>query len=185
MLIFLVKGRDMIDIWKLFRSEFKDGQFVIIIHSNTKMYHGKMKADHDRVVVGCREFSWDDVIFIAHDGFPCRQFHTTLNAEQLDNLENTEAVLLMRKLLTKKPEEEILSKENTVVRRTSSPFRSTFAGRGGCPFVWDEVYMQIVNPGNGYTEDYEESVIMKSKDNATGILWGIEDEIFEFAGVTG
>ncbi len=171
----------MIDVWKLFNEEFKNGDYVMAIHDDTttesgSLISGKLTIERERCLIGGKEIDWDDVIFIAHDGFPCRTFKINMTDEQLGDIENQDLIILMRKLLTKKPEEIIITK-----RPRSTP-QTHYGCGGGCPFVFEEVQMQIINPFvpmNFF--DYEETLLMQSKDGAVGMFWDIENEIFDFA----
>ncbi len=166
------------NIWNLFRSEFKDGEQVIIVHENCKLYGGKLTAYENRCIVGGKEFSWGEIVFIAHDGFPCRELHTCMSNEELADIENYEHVLLMRKLFIKKMSEPLLTcpKPKTTYTRT----RRFHSYGGGCPYLFEEVAMQIINPYNGLIDNFEETLLCLSKDGALGMLWGLDDEIIEF-----
>ena len=168
-----------INIWNLFRQEFKDGEEVIIIHEDSELYGGKLTAYKDRCLIGSKEFPWQEIIFIAHSGFPCRALHTCLSNEELGDIENTASVILMRKLLVQKPEEKIITKEPICEPRPA--YRSY---GGGCPYEIQEVQMQIINlnsPDTGLLE-YEETLLHRAKDGAVAMLWGLDDEIIEFYG---
>ena len=171
-----------VNIWKLFREEFKDGEDVIIVHENCKLYGGKLKAYENRITVAGKEYSWNEVVFIAHDGFPCRSLHTCLSNEQLGEIENEDSIILMRKLLTRKPPERIIVKEKVVTKTVFEPSTPTHRSGGGfgCPYEMENVRMQILNPFNGLKADYEETLLCQSKDGAVGMLWCIDDEIIEF-----
>ncbi len=166
-----------IDIWKLFRQEFKDGEQVIIVHEDCKLYGGKLTAYETHCTIGSRNYKWGEIVFIAHDGFPCRALRTTLSDEQLGDIENEDAVILLRKTLLKPPEKVIVKEvvTETVVRR---PRLHSYAG--GCPFLFDEIQIQLLNPFSRNKGNFEETLFMKSKDGAFGMFWGIEDELIEF-----
>ncbi len=158
-----------INIWNLFRDEFKDGDQVMIVHENCNIYGGKLKAFKKECIVGGTRYLWSEIVFIAHDGFPCRSLRTTLNNEQLAEVENCDSIILMRKLLTRKPTEKLITTKKDV-----------WSGSFGCPYQMEDVAMQIINPNNGLRWNYEETLLCQSKDGAVGMLWGIEDEIIEF-----
>ena len=173
----------MIDVWKLFNEEFKNGDHVIVIHDDTtsgsgSLISGRLTIESERCLVGSKSLDWNDVIFIAHDGFPCRTFKINMSDEQLNDIENQDMIILMRKLLTKKPEKEIITKVEREIKFITSP--SHYGCRGGCPFVFEDVQMQIINPFSGLRW-HEETLVMKAKDSAIGIMWDIENEIFDFA----
>lgn len=172
-------SQNEIDIWKLFREEFKDGDSVIMVHENCKLYGGKLLAFRDECSIGGKRYPWSEIVFIAHDGFPCRSLHACLDNEQLGEIENEDSVILMRKLLTRKPPEKIIVKEK-IVHRTE-PTHSHFSSGGsfGCPYSMENVRMQIINPF-GTRPEFEETLLCQSRDGAVGMLWDIEDEIIEF-----
>lgn len=162
------------NIWKLFREEFKDGEKVIVVHEDTNIYWGTLRATERECCVGSRDFTWDQIVFIAHDGFPCRVLHTCLSDEQLDEVENDASIIVMRKLLTQKP------KEKLITEKTPARERKTYSSGGfGCPYQIEEMEMQIINPLNR-NWDYQEMLLCKSKDGAIGMLWDIDNEIIEF-----
>ncbi len=176
------EGNDMsqaneINIWKLFREEFKDGDSVIIVHENCKLYGGKLLTFRDECSIGGTRYPWSEIVFIAHDGFPCRSLRTCLSNEQLGDIENEDSVILMRKLLTRKPTEKIIVKEK-IVHETEPSFHRSGSGFG-CPYSMENVRMQIINPF-GVRDEFEETLLCQSKDGAVGMLWNIDDEIIEF-----
>ena len=167
-----------INIWKLFREEFKDGDEVIIVHENCKLYGGKLRAFYDYCTIGGKRYPWSEIVFIAHSGFPVRTLHTCMSNEQLDEIENEDSIILMRKLLTRKPSEKVIMK---TAESSITPIRRRYgSGCGfGCPFQMEDVRMQIINPF-GKRLDFEETLVCQSKDGAVGLLWDIEDEVIEF-----
>lgn len=172
--------RNEIDIWKLFREEFKDGDYVIMVHENCKLYGGKLLAFRNECSIGGKRYPWSEIVFIAHDGFPCRSLHTCMSNEQLGEIENEDSIILMRKLLTRKPTEKIIVKE-VIKKPAATRIRPTFSGGGGfgCPYSMENVRMQIINPFSK-RKDFEETLLCQSKDGAIGMLWDIDDEIIEF-----
>lgn len=64
--------------WEVFRSVFTDGDTVVVEDSEGRFFKGKLKA-HDLYVRLTRsggnsvDLDWDDIEFMAHDGFPVRK----------------------------------------------------------------------------------------------------------------
>ena len=163
---------NVINIWELFRGEFKDGDQVMVVHENCKIYGGRLKAFRKYCIVGGTRYLWSEIVFIAHDGFPVRSLRTVLSNEQLGEIENEDSVILMRKLLTRKHDEKLIVTEKNVC----VPYTVSY----GCPYQMEEVQMQLLNPFNGFKSEYEETLLCQSKDGAVGMLWGVDDEIIEF-----
>ena len=176
----------MINVMSLLKKEFKQGDHVIVIHDDTtsgtgELVFGKVTLKKNCCLIGGREFKWDNVLFMAHDGFPCRTLKLNLSNEQLYNIDNTELVLLMRKVLVKdkkpklkpkaKPEPEIYIPEPSPIR---------YSCGGGCPFVFENVDMEIINPLGTVGSYWEETLVMQAHDGAKGFMWDIEEEVFDF-----
>ena len=61
--------------WEVFRSAFKDGEYVVVETDLGVFYYGKLKSFNDaleltRIDRHSVVIPWDKVEFIAHDGFP-------------------------------------------------------------------------------------------------------------------
>jgi len=180
----------MINVMGLLKKEFKPRDHVIVIHDDTssgagELIFGKLTIKNDTCLIGNRELDWNNVLFMAHDGFPCRTLKLNLSNEQLYDIDNTELILLMRKLLVKDEEtapepvkKEIIPPSREFVE--SIPYRSYGGCAGGCPFVFEDIYMEIINPFQPVGSHCEETLIMQASDGAKGFMWDIEEEIFDF-----
>ncbi len=181
----------LIDVNELLKKEFKNDDKVVIIHDDTTsgegvLRYGRLKLYKKYCIVGGKRFSWKNVIFMSHDGFPCRTMDINMSTEQLDAIDNEETMLLMRKVLAEEGaqekallatiEEKAASK--SYAERVNVP-RRCYGGGGGCPFVFDNVQMQILNSGI-VVPTCEETLVMTAKDGARGFMWDIDNEIFDF-----
>ena len=173
-----------INIFELLKKEFKIGESVVIIHNDTTSGEGKLKygklgrMERNYCSVGGKDYYWEDVIFMSHDGFPCRTLKLNMTTEELDNIENEEIILLMRKLLIQ-PKPKVKTVTKTIYKRILPPTRR-YSCSGGCPFTFEDVGMKIINPFNK-RDDFEETLVMTSRDGARGFMWDIKNEIFDFS----
>jgi hypothetical protein len=201
------------NVMQLFTEQFKWGDRVIVVHSDCKLYFGRFLGFNEReIVVGSKRYSWDDIVLIAHDGFPCKEFHMSLSLEQFDEVDNWESVLELYKAMgvplegldesksfqsqarqlkrvvmdekmrvgkeiAKGMADRMLQKEE-VERRARNHTRVSHVGFG-CPFEIVGVQASLLNPFNGLTDDFEETLYMKSDDGAVGMLWNLEGELLE------
>lgn len=60
--------------WEVYRSVFTDGEDVVVEDSEGKFYYGILRSFNEYITVtrssGCWTIHWDDIEFMAHDGFP-------------------------------------------------------------------------------------------------------------------
>lgn len=181
-----LKDKEMnIDVWGLLRKEFKDGDKVVIIHDDTtdgagSLCYGTLSMNTDRCLIGSKEFNWNSIIFMSHDGFPCRTLKLNMSNEQLDDIENAEIIYLMRKMLIQKPEKKIITKTFTPRNPVDDSYNSYSCG--GCPFIFENINMKIINPFQTQHTNLwlDETLVMEAKDGAKGFMWDIENEIFDF-----
>lgn len=186
----------LIDVDKLLKKEFKNDDKVVIIHDDTtsgegKLHYGRLRLYKKYCIVGSKRFAWKHIIFMSHDGFPCRVMNINMSTEQLDNIDSEEALLLMRKVLAdeqdqeckriKESEEAIRSNERVRVaqRKAFEIPKPRYGCGGGCPFLFEDVDMRIINNGI-ITPEFAETLIMTAKDGAKGFMWDIDNEIFDF-----
>ena len=192
----------LIDVNKLLKKEFKNDDKVVIIHDDTtsgegKLHYGRLRLCKRYCIVGSKRFPWKHVIFMSQDGFPCRTMDINMSTEQLNDIENEETLLLMRKVLADEKEQEnarkIAEKEKAQARKIAEKEKAQakervkeaknpihyYGGGGGCPFVFDDVQMQILNSGI-VVPQYVETLVMTAKDGAKGFMWDIDNEIFDF-----
>ena len=176
------------NILNLIKKDFKTGERVIILHSDCNMYFGSLiRMDENEIVIGSKEYDWDDVVFLGHDGFPCRAFKSTLSMEQFEDLESWEVMYaLYRSMgldLSGVDTTKAFSKQPKVLKNsktpTSTPPARIYGCGGGCPYEIEEVSACIINPFNGLSRNTEETLYMESEDGAKGMWWNLEYELFE------
>jgi len=146
-------------MWSLYRESFKEGDLVIVEDDSGDFHWGKLKTTDEGIIlkrVGRRQkfLYWDEILFMAHDGFPVREIR---------DLSDEEATKLARRTPT-----------NAIRHLLDDPFpkseRGLFMG-GGCPFWFGPFSVKhFLNRGNvgpeHWGEDTEELVILGSKDGA-------------------
>jgi hypothetical protein len=132
--------------WRVFRSAFQDGEDVIVEDSTGNFHYGKMRATHDGIYLEradtCHSSftDWDDVEFVAHDGFPVSRLRRMTVAEAEDRAEQSDREIIIAAL------------------EQAIPRRPAWVG-GGCPFVAGPFTLkQIHNRGNiGPEYEYQDS----------------------------
>ena len=87
--------------WEMYRAAFKEGDEVVIIDVSDNFFWGKLETHEDhcilhRLLDRPQKVLWDDVMVIAHDGFPVRRVRENSRAaaalEQMDIDDVTEKV---------------------------------------------------------------------------------------------
>jgi hypothetical protein len=181
----------MFDAWKLFWSMFSEGDNVVVITEDDEFYWGKMSTTDTCCCLtghgGMTEIDWDDVVLIAHDGFPVRKvFGEGSVVEQLDtsNVEDAIRCALssVRCRYCGRWIKHDLAPHKCIKKAISS---SDDDGEGvtiarGDPWLIENVRAEIVNPGVFWMEDnwqYEETLRLYAPDGARGLLWRL-DTIF-------
>lgn len=161
-----------IDALDLFKECFKDGDVVVIVTEDDSVYYGKLKTEGD---LGCyikrknyknmlqngHLFRWEEIRFMAHDGFPCSQL---LGADGKKSIEKEK------------------SKDSKIRRAFQYEFGIGSTIVFGDPFIIESVDSILYNPGNtgdNYWDELDEEVIkMTSKDGAIGCLWDLSTIFF-------
>jgi len=186
------------NIWQVFKKNFSLNDRVIVVHSDCKLYTGRLTSfGLSELNVGSKTFNWSDVVLIAHDGFPCKAFHSTLSLEQFDKVDNWESMLSLYKYMDIPLEgldegksfqvqanalrKMVVDKKAEVKKeeRERENYKHIDHGGFGCPFEIIDVQATVLNPFNGLEFGYEETLLMKSNDGAIGMLWDLESEILE------
>ncbi len=135
--------------WEVFRSVFTDGENVVLETSSGRFHYGKLRAELDRVVLtrlsGVRRVvDWDDIEFMAHDGFPVGKL-MGMTPEEAEERASVSADDIVRELMHADP------------GSIDEPERVG----GGCPFVAGPMELrQVFNRGNNgpgfwYRDDCE------------------------------
>ena len=148
--------------WQLFNRNFKLGDAVIVIDDYDKMAWGSLHTISDagfRLVKSYgrfsrhKFFSWDEIRFMCHDGFPVKQLFGADGSETIESEPNMAAVL------------------RTGLRQT---YRQIVFGD---PFLIESVAAETHNTGNDgpehWWEDSEESLELVAPDGARAQLWDL------------
>lgn len=167
------------DAWKLWRSMFKDGDEVVAITDDDRVVAGKIKAKPmtctiKRIGFKAVEIDWDDIRFIAHDGFPVKKLLGADGSATIEALNTRDKRKAIRKMLTYnfckgcgkfKLPEEFPPYDKERVRRYCGVCRDLVLGNitpretplghtnsmvFGDPFIIEGVSARLLNPGNVY-----------------------------------
>jgi len=159
-----------INAWDLYKDCFKDGDSVVIITELDYLIWGKLETTK----IGCylkrrnrwgglvkgKLWLWDEIRFMANDGFPCRQL---LGADGSRAIEKECTV------------------ENVIRHAFEEEYDCTATMVLGDPFIIEDVDTILYNLGNSgdYWDELDEEVIkMTSKDGAVGCLWDLSTIFF-------
>ncbi len=188
------------DAWTIFDECFKNGDEVVVILDNDTIYWGTLILHQgdaknkifdlfNRVSGKETNLHWENVLFISHDGFPVKKLTGADGSQLIEQIDTTNTQTLIRKALThnlcdmcgKKVEnlkfdaiggDHYLRCQKCELgeqRRKSFTF--------GDPFIVEGVTGEIINTGNAgprfWNSDYEECLVLESKDRAKGILYDI------------
>jgi len=135
--------------WEVFRSAFKDGEDVIVERDDGKFFWGKLTARDDDLMLtrpGGRDefFDWDEIEFMAHDGFPVKHLMGMSIEEAESRAEQTNADVI-RALLDR------TLKRQRRLKPVPTPSPPPRRYGGGCPWIIDDDAVEVIavhNPGN-------------------------------------
>jgi len=171
--------------WTLFNSHFKEGDDVVAIDGDDQFHWGKLESI---IETGCtlshrpgrvrKELKWDEIRFMAHDGFPVRKVLGASGSASIEKIDTTNTQKAIHQLL-----------------KSEFPHKTPTHGRFGDPFDFEAADTKIYNPGNsgpnywarfwneltGYFSNQhrelayanEECLVLTSKDGAKAQLWDI------------
>ena len=171
------------DAWRLFWNTFKQGEHVVIVTDVDEFFWGRLgKVTGDGLMldnpevfggkfISKRVFLWDEIRFMAHDGFPVRRLMGADGSKSIERINTGETYNQIRQLL-KTPSPSV-DYELIGHGDVGSPLGTAVFGD---PFIIEGVSMKLLNPGNAggeYWEDhpYEEVIVCKAKDGAMGLLY--------------
>lgn len=153
------------DAWELYNSCFSDGQNVVIVTDFDTFEWGTLRT----TPLGCwlarvsrkdRFFKWDDIRFMAHDGFPVMKLMGADGSRLIEKLDTTYSIGAIRAALIEMP--------------PAAHVRVKF----GDPYVIEDVRAELFNAGNTgpdfWDELDEEVVSLRAGDGAVGLLWNLE-----------
>ncbi|MCX6766160.1 MAG: hypothetical protein NT170_00025 [Candidatus Moranbacteria bacterium] len=191
--------------WELFKKDFQKGQFVVIITEDDRLDWGLLHFDE--VDVGmltlasglrpARTYHWNQIIFMAHGGFPVRKIFGKYPEKDLITTEDVPG--LFRAALAQENLEALQQKADAArvilgidLKEIAPNFATTraemrdeeryfkddlFRLKFGDPFEVEACHMRLFNAGNigprFYLNPAEEILRMMSKDGAIAHLWQI------------
>lgn len=166
--------------WELFDSCFSEKDEVIVIDTDDRFFWGRLRNVTDH---GCElhkrgrtvELKWDDVRFMAHDGFPVRKLLGASGSSTIEKLDTKDTQTAIHKAL-----EFEFPQERTRKFRVGDPFdiecssaRLFHPGNSGFGY-WG----QFCNESRYFSKDHreegyarEEVLVLSSKDGAMAELW--------------
>ncbi len=164
--------------WDLYRRCFKEGDEVIVIDDDDRVFWGKLNTEELGITLRHAKRShflyWEDVRFMSHDGFPVRRLVGADGDPSI--LKEKSAKDAIRAALTKEfsGREDKSSYWPTGYRRPIPSFR----GRFGDPFdVLVPCEVELYNSGNTgwywYGQDYEECLVLTAPDGARAQLFDL------------
>ena len=162
------KDKVQSQIDRLYRSAFKEGDLVVLEDDVGNYYWGKLKTDELGIWLirpgRSKFFYWDDVLFMAHDGFP---------VQRIKNMSQVEAERLSKMTPTKAIRDYLENIPQTTNRMVMG---------GGCPFSFEFDAAILLNRGQvgNWGEDTEEVGILTAKDGATCHVSYLEHHFLEW-----
>ncbi len=196
------------DAWRLFYHTFKEDEEVVVVCDNDEFLWGRLhsiKADGCvvRRYTGARGYydkwnyedyfvPWDEIRFMAHDGFPVRKLMGADGSKSIEQLDTTDIQKAIRQSLwtpthnnleTIKREEKVAEDEE-YWKTHPYPYSGDDDGEAphsavfGDPFFIEGVSMELLNKGNGGHEGwddhlFEEVLVCQAKDGAMGLLYDL------------
>lgn len=136
--------------WTVFRSAFKDGDDVIVEDEKGNFFRGKLTAHNECVVLtrahGNSIFiDWDQIEFMAHDGFPVKEL-MKMTPEEAEKRARQSNKKIIRDILDR---QKLGSIVRTVETTKPNVHRSRSSFGGGCPFIVESVRcVAVYNRGN-------------------------------------
>ncbi len=156
------------DAWELYRLLFQEGEQVMALDEDDRLYIGPLRTQMDGVwlhepgAVGDSFLPWERMVFMAECGFPARKLTGADGSATVAALNTARHV---QKLRRPSP------------RSDSDPYQ--YRGLGIFdPWLIENVTTKLVNPGNNAWADFyaerDECLVMRAPDGAVGCLWDIE-----------
>jgi hypothetical protein len=200
-----------VDIYKIFNDQFKIGNAIFIIDEDDHFIFGEIEDIHYDNGIRLRKhfyppylkwYSWNEIRFISHDGFPVRKLFPRSSDKYLVHLNTDDIVMSLRQLAVS----VVCNSCNKLIEQSIDNYGGHILGgsedgryylcevcqdvdrysmRGGHPFEIENVSMVVVNAGNNsyyhnYADDrFLETGILRSREGLMGLLWDFST-IFEF-----
>lgn len=156
--------------WRIYCSAFKDGEHVVLEDDDGMFWWGVLTTDKYGIRLtrpdGKDHYTyWEDVTFMAHDGFPVRKI-MQMSQEEAEKRAGDLDTDIIRAALNN----EVFDRDwdRGTRPRPASP-RYIFGG--GCPFVFGPCSIEAIhNLGNNgprfWGEDNEEVLVLRTDDGA-------------------
>lgn len=170
-----MKQDNLIDAWTLYRMMFQEGDEVVVVNTDGNLYWGEAHSSMNHLTLKrsgqkAIKLDWDDVRFMAHDGFPASKL---LGADGSDTIEDIDTADLQKSVRSTLQQ---ITKIEQFGKVKPTPIRHV---RFGDPFVIENVSGYIANTGpenvfewgKNHNWIYEETVLLQAKDGARGMLW--------------
>lgn len=193
-----------IKAWDLYNSMFKDGDEVIMLDEDDYFHWGVLKST-DKYCILTRpttgkveKFEWDEVRFIAREGFPIKRLTGVDGSKLIETLDTTDIQRFLREVLVSvicdkcgiRIDATPDSHEGYVIsspRGSYNYYRCSDCKKKrravvGDPYLLEDFSCCLLNPGNSWPKeqywnkwqwDYEEVMVMRHKGGAQGLLWDI------------
>lgn len=196
-----------VDTWKLFKSQFKKGEQVMAVLDDGQIIWGKLDFNDHGISLAkgkgivSHKATWDDVRFLAHDGFPVKKIMCPPSDDLLDKLDTTETQELIRgaidftlcadcgKLIKEDSDAvKYYYSNNPLTDYLCRDCNDTKRSLGFVdPFLIENVSAHLVNSGSvgayfcdddWYYDHFIETLVLKSNDGAMAHLWDLESIFF-------
>ena len=198
------------DAWRLFYSLFKEGDKIIVVLGSDGFLWGTLNRVEAE---GCwirgetrkRGYApvpssyfiyWDEIRFMAHDGFPVKKLMGADGSKSIEKLTTSniqESIAEALWVPNRESSEEKAQKSTTDWYANSNAASDTESGGisghdlvFGDPFLIENASLILLNKGNSgpnfYDALYEEVIVCKSKDGVMGLLYDLRS-IYYFAPV--
>ncbi len=195
-----------IDVWSLWDAMFQVGDPVVVITDDDRYLWGQVSWTPMAITVKrsghkAETVSWDEVRFVAHDGFPVKKLRGADGSSSIEKENTSELVGMIRGTLgaVKRDEQDArfcprckrLYPEEAFEAewpcdglcvecdKLANPWRYDEEGTRaifGDPWLIEDVNVVLVNAGIVWDDadyEYEETLVLRHKGGARGMLWDI------------
>lgn len=177
----------MVNIWKLIREVFKDDEEVIVITTEDEFNWGKLKMYNSVCVLvkptGDISLKWEEIRFMSHDGLPIKKLTGADGSKLIELLDTTDTQAFIREALIRK----ICTLCHKNIANTNRNWCPDCDEKEknrlvmGDPFMIENFSGKLINIGNTWPPHldewdftFEETIIIKHRGGATGLLWDID-----------
>lgn len=191
--------RSLFDAWTLFNSCFQEGDEVLVITEEDRVFWGLLVGTTEKGVMlkkryypeKVRFYEWDSIRFMCQDGFPVSKLMASPSDRYIEQLDTIDTVAYIRRAL--------VSKECKDCGKLIEDYAGFDAGSGYCakcksqrwnktvyfgdPFRCEGINFDLLaNPGNdgpwfwGNTK-YLETLVLSSQEGRRALLWDLSTVI--------